>query len=124
MPRRKTRDPIATIAALTPMVVALRMPTLFTESMRHGGAGPETSRAVSEKLAAMTESVVEMQADALKKGERVVVVDDLLATGGTAAAALELIKKLGGDPLSVLFLIELEFLGGRAKLGDTPEFAF
>ena len=61
-----------------------------------------------------------MQVDALKTGERVVVVDDLLATGGTAAAALELIRKLGGEPLAVLFLIELEFLAGRAKLGETP----
>ena len=66
------------------------------------------------------EAVVEMQADALHAGERVVVIDDLLATGGTAAAALELIKKLGCQPLAVLFLIELEFLGGRAKLGSTP----
>ena len=61
-----------------------------------------------------------MQADALAQGERVVVIDDLLATGGTAGAALELIKKLGGKPLAVLFLIELEFLGGRARLGETP----
>ncbi len=66
------------------------------------------------------EAVVEMQADALKPGERVVVIDDLLATGGTAAASLELIKKLGCQSLAVLFLIELEFLGGRAKLGSTP----
>jgi hypothetical protein len=63
MARRKTRAPIATIAALTPMVVALRLPTLFSESMRHAGARPETSRAVTEKLAAVTESVLEMQAE-------------------------------------------------------------
>ena len=44
------------------------------------------------------------------------LIDDLLATGGTAAAALRLIEKLGGEPLAVLCLIELEFLGGRAKL--------
>lgn len=69
------------------------------------------------------EAVVEMQADALKPGERVVVIDDLLATGGTAAAALELIKKLGGEPLAVLFLIELEFLGGRSKLSAAPVMA-
>ena len=56
-----------------------------------------------------------------KPGERVVVVDDLLATGGTAAAALELIKKLGGEPLAVLFLIELEFLRRpRSKLSAAP----
>ena len=66
------------------------------------------------------EAVVEMQADALAPGDRVVLIDDLLATGGTAAAALRLIEKLGGEPLAVLFLIELEFLGGRAKLEPTP----
>ena len=66
------------------------------------------------------EAVVEMQADALAPGDRVVLIDDLLATGGTAAAALQLIEKLGGEPLAVLFLIELEFLGGRAKLEPTP----
>ena len=62
------------------------------------------------------EAVVEMHTDALRPGDRVVLIDDLLATGGTAAAALRLIEKLGGQPLGVLFLIELEFLGGRAKL--------
>lgn len=66
------------------------------------------------------EAVVEMHADALEKGDKVVLIDDLLATGGTAAAALRLIEKIGGEPLAVLFLIELEFLGGRAKLGDVP----
>ncbi len=62
------------------------------------------------------EAVVEMHTDALRPGDRVVLIDDLLATGGTAAAALRLIEKLGGQPLGALFLIELEFLGGRAKL--------
>ena len=62
------------------------------------------------------EAVVEMQSDALHPGDRVALVDDLLATGGTAAAALELIAKLGGKPEGVFFLIELEFLQGRARL--------
>lgn len=62
------------------------------------------------------EAVVEMHTDALRPGDRVVLIDDLLATGGTAAAALRLIEKLGGQPLAALFLIELEFLDGRAKL--------
>ncbi len=66
------------------------------------------------------EAVVEMQADALTTGDRVVLIDDLLATGGTAAAALRLIEKLGGEPLAVLCLIELEFLAGRAKLEPVP----
>jgi adenine phosphoribosyltransferase len=62
------------------------------------------------------EAVVEMHTDALRPGDRVVLIDDLLATGGTAAAALRLIEKLGGQPLAALFLIELDFLGGRTKL--------
>ena len=62
------------------------------------------------------EAIVEMQSDALKSGERVALVDDLLATGGTAGAALELIAKLGGRPEGVFFLIELEFLDGRKRL--------
>ncbi len=66
------------------------------------------------------EAVVEMHADAFVAGERVVLIDDLLATGGTAAAALRLIEKVGGVPQAVLFLIELEFLHGRALLGDVP----
>jgi adenine phosphoribosyltransferase len=66
------------------------------------------------------EAVVEMHADAFVEGERIVLIDDLLATGGTAAAALRLIEKLGGHTLAVLFLIELEFLHGRAQLGDVP----
>ena len=66
------------------------------------------------------EAVVEMHADALEKGDRVVLIDDLLATGGTAAAALRLIAKLGAEPQAVLFLIELEFLHGRELLGDVP----
>ena len=62
------------------------------------------------------EAVVEMHTDALRLGDRVVLIDDLLATGGTAEAALRLIEKLGGQPLAALFLIELEFLDGRTKL--------
>jgi adenine phosphoribosyltransferase len=66
------------------------------------------------------EAVVEMHADAFVQGERLVLIDDLLATGGTAAAALRLIEKLGGRVQAVLFLIELEFLHGREQLGEVP----
>ncbi|MBV9656907.1 MAG: adenine phosphoribosyltransferase [Verrucomicrobia bacterium] len=62
------------------------------------------------------EAVVEMHTDALRPGDKVVLIDDLLATGGTAAAALRLIEKLGGQPLAALFLIELDFLAGRTRL--------
>jgi len=59
---------------------------------------------------------VEMHKDAIKKGQRVLVVDDLLATGGTAAASAELVKKLGGKIVGIAFIIELVDLKGREKL--------
>jgi adenine phosphoribosyltransferase len=62
------------------------------------------------------EAVVEVHDDAMAPGEKVLLVDDLLATGGTAAAALELIAKLGGEVLATVFFIELAFLDGREKL--------
>ena len=59
---------------------------------------------------------LEIHTDAIKKGEKVLVVDDLLATGGTVVATCKLIKKLGGKIVSLAFLIELTFLHGRDKL--------
>ena len=66
------------------------------------------------------EAVVEMHTDAVKPGERVVLMDDLLATGGTAGAAVDLIERIGGRVVSAVFLIELGFLHGRNSLGATP----
>lgn len=62
------------------------------------------------------EAVVEMHTDALIAGERVVLIDDLLATGGTAAAAIQLIEQMGAVLLEAQFLIELGFLHGRGNL--------
>ena len=62
------------------------------------------------------ESVVEMHLDAIDPGERVWLVDDVLATGGTSAAAAKLIKELGGVLAGMTFLVELSFLNGRAAL--------
>jgi adenine phosphoribosyltransferase len=59
---------------------------------------------------------IEMHDDALEKGDRVLLIDDLLATGGTAAAACRLIKKLGGEIVGLSFLIELTALNGRKLL--------
>jgi adenine phosphoribosyltransferase len=59
---------------------------------------------------------LEIHADAVDAGQRVLIVDDVLATGGTAAAAAELVKKLGGQLHGLAFLIELLFLNGKAKL--------
>ena len=65
-------------------------------------------------------ATVAMHMDALKPGARVLLIDDLLATGGTAAASAALIKKLGAQILEVTFLIELKFLNGREKLKGYP----
>jgi adenine phosphoribosyltransferase len=65
-------------------------------------------------------ATVAMHIDALKPGARVLLIDDLLATGGTSAAAAALVKKLGAQILEASFLIELKFLDGREKLKGFP----
>jgi adenine phosphoribosyltransferase len=59
---------------------------------------------------------VEMHCDAIQKGDRVAIIDDLLATGGTAEATAKLVEKLGGKVAGLAFLVELDFLHGRKKL--------
>src|SRR4051812_5270223 len=66
---------------------------------------------------------LEAHVDAVSKGQRVVIVDDLLATGGTAGATCELVKKLGGTVQECAFVIELGFLDGKKKLSPTPVFS-
>lgn len=61
---------------------------------------------------------IEIHKDAIRPGEKVLIHDDLLATGGTAKAAIKLVEKLGGEVVQVLFLVELSFLKGREKLKD------
>src|SRR6187200_872855 len=70
------------------------------------------------------EAEMELHIDAIERGEKIVLIDDLLATGGTSASAAALIKKVGGDLLEAQFLIELEFLRGRKKLESTPVTSF
>jgi adenine phosphoribosyltransferase len=70
------------------------------------------------------EAEMELHIDAIERGEKIVLIDDLLATGGTSASAAALIKKVGGVLLEAQFLIELEFLHGREKLGPTPVISF
>ncbi|TAE73118.1 MAG: adenine phosphoribosyltransferase [Verrucomicrobia bacterium] len=85
--------------------------------VRKKGKLPWKTRQVAYSLE-YGESVVELHEDAVAPGETVLLVDDLLATGGTAAAALELLDALGAKVAGVAFLIELAFLGGRDALGD------
>ena len=59
---------------------------------------------------------LEIHSDAVVPGQRVLIIDDVLATGGTAAATTALVRKLGGDVLALAFLVELEFLNGRGKI--------
>lgn len=63
---------------------------------------------------------VEVHRDAAEAGERVLIIDDVLATGGTAAAAAELVKALGAEVAGLAFLLELSFLDGAAKLEQVP----
>jgi adenine phosphoribosyltransferase len=63
---------------------------------------------------------IEIHVDAAKSGQGVLMVDDLLATGGTMEAALRLVRRIGGKPVACSFVIELGFLDGRKRLGDIP----
>ena len=69
------------------------------------------------------EETVEIHADALSENERVVIIDDLMATGGTIAAAVNLVEKLGGEIVECAFVLELPDLGGKAKLNGQKVFS-
>jgi len=66
---------------------------------------------------------LEIHEDALEPGTRVLIADDVLATGGTVGAAIDLVNKLGGEIVEIAFLVELTFLKGREKLADYPVFS-
>jgi adenine phosphoribosyltransferase len=83
--------------------------------VRKLGKLPSKTRRASYALEYGTDSL-EIHEDAVRKGQRVLVVDDLLATGGTAAATISLVRDLGADVIGVQFLIELVGLEGRKKL--------
>ncbi len=87
--------------------------------VRKAGKLPRATHAVSYALE-YGEATLEIHQDAIDAGERVLLVDDVLATGGTVAATAELIERCGGVPHSVTVLMELGFLDGRAKAGDLP----
>lgn len=66
---------------------------------------------------------LEIHKDAINVGENVLIIDDLIATGGTAAATVELVRRLGGNVIAAAFLVELEFLNGRQKLDGVDIFS-
>jgi len=94
--------------------LALALNVGFVPVRKLGKLPGETLRA--EYALEYGTNTVEMQKGAVKPGQRVLIVDDLLATGGTAAAAAELVDKLGGDVAGMVFMVELGFLNGREAL--------
>jgi len=83
--------------------------------VRKKGKLPGTTISQDYKLE-YGEAIVEIHDDAIEAGERILLVDDLLATGGTAEAGIKLIKRLGGDIIGCSFIVDLPELGGRKKL--------
>ncbi|HLD83234.1 MAG TPA: adenine phosphoribosyltransferase [archaeon] len=83
--------------------------------IRKKGKLPSKTVSAEYALEYGTDSI-EIHADAVSRGQRVLIVDDLIATGGTAGAAAQLIEKLGGEVAGFSFLVELSFLKGREKL--------
>ena len=96
-------------------LAAARLGTGFVP-IRKPGKLPAETISQEYELEYGTDSI-EIHADAISPGQKVLMVDDLLATGGTMAAACELVSKLGGEIVGVSFVIELSFLHGRDKLG-------
>lgn len=87
--------------------------------IRKKGKLPWQTAAVTYGLEYGTDTI-EMHLDAVKPGRKVLLIDDLLATGGTMAASCELVRKLGADICGLTFLVELTGLGGRDKLNNYP----
>ncbi|TAG10191.1 MAG: adenine phosphoribosyltransferase [Verrucomicrobia bacterium] len=87
--------------------------------VRKKGKLPWKTRQVAYALE-YGEAIVEVHEDAVHAGERVILIDDLLATGGTAAAAVTLLRELGADVAGLAVVIELDFLDGRKKLDSLP----
>jgi adenine phosphoribosyltransferase len=87
--------------------------------VRKAGKLPRETHAVSYALE-YGEATLELHRDAIAPGERVLLVDDVLATGGTVHATVQLVEKCGGTAAGVAVLMELGFLDGRAAVGDVP----
>ena len=85
--------------------------------VRKPGKLPASTHRATYQLEYGTDSL-EIHQDAIRPGQRVVIVDDLIATGGTARAVADIVKQMGGTVVALAFLVELEFLKGRDKLPD------
>ena len=101
--------------------LALRLGAGFIP-IRRPGKLPHDTLSESYALEYGTDTI-EVHRDAIATGDRILIVDDLLATGGTASAATSLVRKLGGEVVGASFLVELTFLGGRARLSGVPVFS-
>ncbi|ANB14200.1 adenine phosphoribosyltransferase APT1 [Sugiyamaella lignohabitans] len=99
--------------------LALQLGAAFVPVRKQGKLPGPTVQAVYEKE--YGQDIFEIQADAIKPGQSVVIVDDIIATGGSASAAGELVTKIGGSVTEYLFILELLFLKGRDKL-NAPVF--
>ena len=90
--------------------------------VRKKGKLPHKTHRVTYDLEYGTDTL-EIHQDAVGQGKKVLILDDLLATGGTTCATIELIEKLGGEIVEAAFIVELEFLKGREKIKDIPIFS-
>lgn len=98
--------------------IAMELGAGFVPVRKMGKLPSDTIRA--EYALEYGTNVVEIHTDAILPGQRTVIIDDLLATGGTAAASVQLVRELGGDVAGLVFLVELLFLNGRSKLDGCP----
>jgi adenine phosphoribosyltransferase len=120
VPHRQGAEPVDVIVGIEARGFILAAPVAVSLGigfvpLRKQGRLPHTTLVASYTLEYGT-AQIEMHADGLQPGQRVLLVDDVLATGGTAAAACELIERAGGTVAGVAVLLELGFLGGRSKL--------
>ncbi len=122
--RQHERDSIAAVAAIESRgfilggALAARLGAGFIP-IRKPGKLPHQTHSETYSLEYGT-GALEIHRDAVNDGDRVLVIDDLLATGGTARAAVNLVRKARGTVVAVSFLVELGFLNGRSKLAGIP----
>jgi adenine phosphoribosyltransferase len=101
--------------------VAYKLGVGFVPARKPGKLPAQTVRA--EYDLEYGSDAIEIHRDAISQGQRVLIVDDLLATGGTASAAAHLVEELGGNIVAIVFVVDLAFLGGRHKLGGHEVFS-